>query len=398
MFGNRDLDSGRTKCAMASRGCTALSALLGVFMFHVACAGGDISISWNGPIELGPGGYARVHRLSDGRLMAAYERRGDLMVRFCERGCVDRWTEPQCAARGFAVTNASGAVRVNLVNAEFAQLATGRILLACNMRPAGKKADVHPYAIAIAASDDAGANWSPLKIVYKGRESADGVVRGCYEPFILPLSGGAAQMYYADETPYTEGRSKYQEISIMETADGGETWSSPRTASYAPKRRDGMPVVLQMGEWRYLAIEANPARTRLHPQIIRSRIADNWREVVGAPSKDRFEPFREPRNWEEHYGGAPYIAATENYILLSWQECADCGEFATFRTKACVAAMPKAEVGDGRITAMRGVSTPPRQDGAKMRWNALCPLGGDRFLLVSDVEGKIVLWPGRVAD
>ena len=151
MFGNRDLDSGRTKCAMASRGCTALPALLGVFMFHVACAGGDISISWNEAIELGPGGYARVHRLSDGRLMAAYERRGDLMVRFCERGCVDRWTEPQCAARGFAVTNASGAVRVNLVNAELAQLATGRILLACNMLPAGKKADVHPYAIAISS-------------------------------------------------------------------------------------------------------------------------------------------------------------------------------------------------------------------------------------------------------
>ena len=375
---------------------SVICAAVMVAALRYACAGGDISISWGGAIELGPGGYARVHRLSDGRLMAAYERGGDLMVRFCERGCLDRWTEPQCVARGFAATNALGAVRVNLVNAEFAQLATGRIILACNMRPSGKKVNVHPYAIAIASSDDAGVSWSPLKIVYKGRDSADGVSRGCYEPFVLPLSGGAAQMFYADETPYVEGRIKYQEISVVETGDGGETWSSPRTASYTPKRRDGMPVVLQMGEWRYLAIESNPAGTRLHPQIIRSRVADDWRDAVGEHSPDRFEPLLEPRNWNELYGGAPYIAATENFILLSWQETADRGEFATYRTVACVAVMPKAEVRDGRITAMRGVSTPPGRGGAKMRWNALCPIGGDRFLLVSDVKGKIVLWPGRV--
>ena len=113
-----------------------------VAAFRPASAGGDISISWDEAIELGPGGYARVHRLSDGRLMAAYERGGDLMVRFCARDCVDRWTEPQCVARGFAVTTASDAVRVNLVNAEFAQLATGRILLACNRRPFGKNVNL----------------------------------------------------------------------------------------------------------------------------------------------------------------------------------------------------------------------------------------------------------------
>ena len=67
-------------------------------------------------------------------------------------------------------------------------------------------------------------------------------------------------------------------------------------------------------------------------------------------------------------------------------------------TIAQIAEEEESKIKDGRITAMRGVSTPPGQDGAKMRWNALCPLGGDRFLLVSDVAGKIVLWPGRVAD
>ena len=372
---------------------------LAVALSSFASQGTDFSISWGGPVDLGPGGYARVHRLSDGRLMAAYERGGDMMVRFNVGGKTDKWTDPQRVARHFSATNGSDAVRVNLVNAEFAQLGTKRILLACNMRPAEKKCDVHPYAIAIASSDDGGKNWSPLRIVYRGRGCSDGVARGCYEPFILPLAGGSAQLFYADETPYTVGRSKYQEISVMETTDGGETWSVPRTASYAPKCRDGMPVVLQLGEWRYLAIESNPAGTRLHPQIIRSRVSDNWRDAVGCPSPDRFEPFLSPPDWRTVLGGAPYIAATENFVLLSWQERTGRGDVAETKTVARVAAVPKPEIRDGRFTTMRGVSSPPNEmnRSLKMRWNALCPLVGDTFLFVSDCDGRIVLWPGRVA-
>ena len=373
-------------------------SLLAFAMVPLVSVGVDFSISWGKPADLGPGGYARVHRLSDGRLMAAYERGGDMIVRFNVDRRIDTWREPQRVAWHFVVTNGSDVVRVNLANAEFSQLETGRILLACNMRPAGKRCDVHPYAIALTASDDGGETWSPLRIIYKGRKCVDGIVRGCYEPFILPLSGSAAQLFYADETPYEEGRHKYQEISMIETSDGGETWRAPRTASYAPKCRDGMPVVLPLGEWRYLAIESNPAKMRLHPQIIRSRVSDNWRNAVGNPSPDRFEPFLSPPDWKNNYGGAPYIAATENFVLLSWQECAGRGDVAGAKTLARVAAAPKTEIRDGRFTTMRGESSPPEgaRRSLKMRWNALCPLDGDRFLLVSDCDGRIVIWPGRM--
>jgi hypothetical protein len=52
-----------------------------------------------------------------------------------------------------------------------------------------------------------------------------------------------------------------------------------------------MPVLLQLGDWRWLAIETNGKGTRLHPEIVRSRVADNWSATVGRPSPDRFSPF-----------------------------------------------------------------------------------------------------------
>jgi hypothetical protein len=47
---------------------------------------------------------------------------------------------------------------------------------------------------------------------------------------------------------------------------------------------------------------------------------------------------------------------------------------------------------------MRGVSTPPGIEIGrdKMVWNSLCPIGGDEFLLVSEVKGKVMVYPGNV--
>ena len=35
---------------------------------------------------------------------------------------------------------------------------------------------------------------------------------GCYEPFVLPLTGAAAQIYFADETPYANNGDGHQNI------------------------------------------------------------------------------------------------------------------------------------------------------------------------------------------
>ena len=360
----------------------------------------DVAFEWGSAIDLGPGGYARVHRLGDGRFMAAYSAGGGVVARFASPKNMREWSEPVMVARDFIATNGSETVRVHLANAEFAQLETGRIIYACNLRPAGWRHDVHPCAIAISTSDDAGRTWSSLKVLYRADVAlpADGVPHGCYEPFILPLKGNAAQIYFANEAPYVEAKCEWQNISLIETADGGESWSAPRIVSYTAERRDGMPVVMELGQWRYMAIESNPAKTRLHPQIVRTRISDNWRTPVLAPSPDRFEPLANPPDWCKHHGSAPYIVATKNYILLSWHETPLPGD-PSATSVARVAAVPKSEIKGGRFTTMRGESTPPGMVFGRDRglWNSLCPLDGDRFLLVTEQNGRITLYLGSVS-
>lgn len=357
-------------------------------------AAGDFEIEWDKPINLGPGGYARIHRLDDGRYMAAYSTGANLAVKFSKKDDIRSWSKPRTVASHFVATNGTETGWVSLANAEFAQLETGRLIYACNLRP--KNGLAHPYGIAVSTSDDAGRTWSPLKTIYRavvpGHPDAPSHGCGCWEPFVLPLKGNAAQIYYADESPYYRpGKGDWQNVSHFETADGGETWGGPKVAAYMPKRRDGMPVVMDLGEWRYLAIETNPGKTRLHPQIVKCPVDGGWNEA------ERFEPLAEPPDWRKTYGGAPYIAATENYILLSWQESSLPGD-PVATSIARVAAVPKKEVAaDGKFR-MRGVSTPPGIVAGKdkMVWNSLCPLDGDSFLLVAECRGRIKVFQGEI--
>ncbi len=357
-----------------------------------------VRATWGAPVDLGPGGYARIRRLEDGRYMAAYALGGNMTIRFSKD--TRTWTPPQVAAQRFEAGSGTNRLFVNLANAEFAQLPSGRIVLACNLRPAGRRADVHPLSIGFVTSDDAGASWSKLRVIYRSETLSDGVVRGCWEPFVLPGEGGHVQIYFADETPYVDGRRLYQNISVIESPDEGKTWGPVRAASYNPRCRDGMPVVLQMGGWRWLAIETNGKGTHLHPEIVRSRVADNWSATVGSPSPDRFSPFLAPCDWRKSYGGAPYIAATKNHVLLSWQETTQF-EDDVLRTSAVrVAAVPKDEITDGRFTTMRFLPSPPTFKGAKdsTLWNSICPLDGDSFLLVSQYRNRIIVHPCRIND
>ena len=361
----------------------------------VTVAGGGFAIEWSEPVDLGNGGYARIHSLRDGRLMAAYSAGGGIVARFASPGNLQKWSKPLIVAKGFVATNGTEAGWVSLANAEFAQLDSGRLIYACNIRP--KNAKAHPYAIAISTSDDAGASWSPLKTIYRAEvpdhPDAPSHGCGCWEPFVLALKGNAAQIYFADESPYYRpGKGDWQNISYIESTDAGETWSGPKIAAYTPKRRDGMPVVMDLGNWRYLAIEANPPGTKLHPQIVKCPVDGGWDET------ERFEPLAEPPDWRKTYGGAPYIAATENYILLSWQESSLPGD-PVATSIARVAAVPKKEIKpDGTFLTMRGVSTPQGVEIGKdrMLWNSLCPLDGDSFLLVAECKGHVMAFPGRI--
>ena len=64
-----------------------------------------LKIAWEKPIDLGPGGYARVHRLADGRFMAAYSAVGGVVARFASQENLREWSEPIAVARDFTATN-----------------------------------------------------------------------------------------------------------------------------------------------------------------------------------------------------------------------------------------------------------------------------------------------------
>ncbi len=352
-----------------------------------------LQATWGQPVDLGAGGYARIRRLADGRYMAAYSRGGNMTIRFSAD--TKEWTPPRTVVPRFEAGSGTNRIFVGLANAEFAQLPSGRIILACNLRPAKDRADIHPFSIGFATSDDAGTTWSKLHVIYRSENLSDGVCRGCWEPFVLPGADGRVQIYFSDETPYIDGKRRFQNISVMESSDAGDTWGPVRVASYSPRCRDGMPVLLQLGDWRWLAIETNGKGTHLHPEIIRSRVANNWSATVGSPSTDRFSPFLVSRDWKKTYGGAPYIAATENFILLSWQETANFKRNELHTSVVRVAAVPKSEIVDGRFTTMRVLSVPPLFQNTKEStlWNSLCPVDGDSFLLVSQCRNRIVVHP-----
>lgn len=353
----------------------------------------EVSIEWDRPVEVARGYYARVHRLQDGRYMCVYSHKRNACAKFSDDG-LRTWSEERIVARGFDVTNAAGRVTVALDNAEFVQLKSGRIVYGVNLRPAGQLYEVSPSAIGVTVSDDAGATWSPLKVVYRAPVLPDGVRRGCWEPFFLELPDGTVQLYFADESPYVDGRRKYQEITVMDSRDGLD-WTNRRAASYAPKCRDGMPVAIVEGDQILLAIESNPPKHHLFPQIVRTSVADPWKTPVGDPSSDRCRPLADAADFRTMKAGAPYLAATENHLVLSWQQGVptkknDQG----FRT-VHLAVAKRGAFGDRTFV---GDFTPPALKDRQMLWNSLCPLGGERFLLVGESKSRIVLIAGTVRD
>ena len=345
------------------------------------------TVVWGRSATVTTGAYARVHCLRDGRFMCAYGRGGNVWARFAAEP-FGRWSDEHVVAK-------RDSQDVFLANAEFVQLKSGRILYGVNVRPVDGRIDRHPYSIGVALSDDCGRSWKPMKVVYRAEDRGDGVRRGCYEPFFLELPDGTVQLYFANEWPYVDGRHRYQEISLMESRDGGESWTVPRTACYKPSCRDGMSTGIIEGGDVLLAIETNGEGEHLHPEIIRTTVADCWKPPVGFPSDDRLRPLSERIDFRVVKGGAPYLVATATKWVLSWQQAVPTAQSPEgFRT-VHLAVAERGALSDGDFA---GDFTPPGLDVRQALWNSLCPLEGDSFLLVSQVDGSIVLNEGRIVD
>ena len=376
-----------------------------------------IKVVWEEPEKIVRGGYPRVHRLNDGRLMLCYSSSANTYIRFSDDDGYT-WTEDaQVVMKHFSVDNELGKAKVHAANPEFAQLSEdnphkpGRIIFACNYRPMNPnpkaegddrfRSSVFPYTIAIKTSDDDGKTWSPMKHVYKSEVWDRNALSGCWEPFVLELPDGTVQIYFADETPYYKKGSNWQNISVIESNDGGQTWSKPRVVSQNGSGRDGMPVVMILDDMIYMAIETSEPGTRLYPVVVSSTLEENWRTPVLKDSPYRFHPFRNSLKSDVVYSGAPYIIQTDNYIVYSYQ-IADISDdkkdndsrHAAMEVQVC----PKSDVQDGCFYTMRSPSRPIHLDQwtETALWNSLCDLGNDEIMAVSQYNGYVYLVRGKI--
>ena len=392
---------------------------------------GDVRVVWETPQKITTGGYPRVHRLNDGRLMMTFSDSFDGYAIFSnDNGKTWKTSVRKCPMSQFEATNGTAKALVSVAVPDFAQLSSthphhpNRIIFAGNYRPRtsdGKttgKTTVHPYTIAISVSDDNAKTWTEARHIYKSEIWNDDVTIGCWEPFVLELPDGTVQIYFADETPYYKIGSDWHNISVVESKDGGDTWEKVRVVSQNGSCRDGMPVVAIHDDMLYLAIESTDYKgERLHPVVISNPIKDNWSKTVGKGSPDRFEPFQASLKSEVVYSGAPYIITTDNYIVYSYQiadwwtpptglsssqQLAQAKQnndanHATMEVQVCL----KSEVNAGNFSRkMKSPSRPFPYDKTTGKnsaiWNSLCDLGNDEILAISQYKNAVYVVKGKI--
>ena len=78
----------------------------------------NIKVSWDKPEWIAKGGYPRVHRLNDGRLMMSYSASANNYVRFSDDNGYSWSDDAQVVMKHFIVENEAGKAKVLKSNAE----------------------------------------------------------------------------------------------------------------------------------------------------------------------------------------------------------------------------------------------------------------------------------------
>lgn len=287
------------------------------------------------------GCYARIRRLDRKRLLAAYELGGAVRVSFSDDAGRTWGGETEVVHISYG----------NAANPELVILDSQHVLLLYNERPTDGK---HPFAIAACASADAGKTWSAPRVLYAaGTRFGD----GCWEPAGVRMPGGDVWVVFANEGPYPQ--TDEQEITLVRSRDGGNTWSDPRCVSFRPGGRDGMPVPMldASGRGVLMAIEDSGLVGLMKPVIVAVRLE----EAATPDSPRRWPALAEPLP-PDVYAGAPYLVRlSSRRTLLSVQS-----------TEGRRAERMVVYVGDGNAGGFRNGTEPFRlPPDVAGRWNSL---------------------------
>ena len=102
---------------------------------------GDVRIIWETPQKVTSGGYPRVHRLNDGRLMLTCADAFDGYAMFSSNNGASWGKVRKCPMQQFTTTTSAGKALVSVAVPDFAQLSSkhphhpNRIIFAGNYRP-----------------------------------------------------------------------------------------------------------------------------------------------------------------------------------------------------------------------------------------------------------------------
>ncbi|MBR4994506.1 MAG: exo-alpha-sialidase [Alistipes sp.] len=343
----------------------------------ISCSSKEYEIKWDATSlrHICGGVYARIKSVGDDFALV-YSAGPTAYIRWSSDECKN-WSEPKEVAR---------AEGYNYTNCELLALKSGRLLYMWNARP---QTETLPYKIMAAISDDCGKSWSEQTLYIADTSFSN----GCWEPVALELPNGEIQLYFANESPYRQ--SDEQEITMLRSFDGGDSWSEPETVAMRKGSRDGMPVPLYLPTSKevVMAIEDNGLRGKFKPVIVRS--ADGWHDgCVGGDDPRREEALKEV--WQLHdtiYAGAPYlISIGDKHTLLSVQSTEGRkGHDHRF-------ANMQVYVGDNEARNFRNGTAPMPEldaDGSAL-WNSLCAINSHRVIAIMSVSkapaGKNGIW------
>jgi hypothetical protein len=223
-------------------------------------------------------------RARNNDILCSYERAGKIFVaRSRDEG---RTWDDEVLAAEYPFGNAP--------NPELLLLDNGWVLLSYNERPNDR---LHPFAISLAFSRNEGGQWEGHRQIYVAGIDPG---TGCWEPAAVQMPSGEVQLFFANENPYPN--STEQEITMLRSADRGETWSEPKQVSLRPEHRDGMPVPLLLadGSGLAIAIEDNGVAGAFKPSIVFTALEDTWSQSSRLAALD-------PQLPEPVYAGAPYL-------------------------------------------------------------------------------------------
>lgn len=369
-------------------------------------------VSWDKITKVCTGGYGRMHRLTDGRLMLAYGNDSSVFARFSSDDGA-HWGNPVTVMAKFTYYNRERkqSVRVRCTRPDFAQLPDGSILCTITQQPAGNRTWLHAECIVSTISKDGGRTWSPEIETYPSQiweyRGVDDVPKGAMESSVLVLPDGRVQVYFTDNTPYYRAYLDGKRASpagncvmMVESSDGGYNWSAGHIVCNSDEGSlvgwDCMPVVLCHDAWIYLIIEHKDVRgvasdnAAMNLQMMSCRMEDGWpEEVIGKYSDRRFYPYPPQR---DYYCGAPYIIKTEDYFVIVGQSAENSTSPLTGDYSAPqIHCVPLSSAVNGKFSGNYQAPAPIKIDQtvSSANWNSLCPLGDNTFYVVTTYQGAI---------